>query len=140
MRTAFYPFVSGTRPSIDQQLIYQALDAWSWFWVGVEATLVFILAGFGLIAGGAYEVGLETIGGAIVLAAIGLPAMRGQCSRYAIAQVRAIVADPRPGGRRESGICRASARPLCCPSSGLVIAQHFESHHFHDRHSRSIDL
>jgi hypothetical protein len=94
MRTAFYRFVSGARPSIDQQLVHQALDAWSWFWVGVEATLVFILAGFGLIAGGTYEVGLETIGGAIVFAAIGLPAMRGQCTRYAIAQVRAIVADP----------------------------------------------
>jgi hypothetical protein len=94
MRTAFYPFVSGTHPSIDQQLIHQALDAWSWFWVGIEATFVFVLTGFGLIAGGTYEVGLETIGGAIIFAAIGLPAMRGQCSRYAIAQVRAIAADP----------------------------------------------
>jgi hypothetical protein len=94
MRTAFYPYVSGTKPSIDQQLIYQALDAWSWFWIGVEATFVFTLAGFGLIAGGAFEVGLETIGSTVVLAAIGLPAMRGQCSRYAIAQVRTIVADP----------------------------------------------
>jgi hypothetical protein len=94
MRTAFYPYVSGMQPSIDQQLVYQALDAWSWFWIGVEATFVFILAGFGLIAGGAFEVGLQTIGGTIVLAAIGLPAMRGQCSRYAVAQVRTIVADP----------------------------------------------
>jgi hypothetical protein len=94
MRMAFYAYVSSARPLIDQQLVYQALDAWSWFWIGVEATLVFILAGFGLIAGGAYMVGLETIGGAIIFAAIGLPAMRGQCSRYAIAQARAIVADP----------------------------------------------
>jgi len=94
MRTAFYPFVSGSRPSIDQQLVYQALDAWSWFWVGIEATFVFVVTGFGLIAGGTYEVGLETIGGAIIFAAIGLPAMRGQCSRYAIAQVRAIAGDP----------------------------------------------
>jgi hypothetical protein len=94
MRTAFYPFVSGTHPAIDQQLVHQALDAWSWFWVGVEATLLFILAGFGLIAGGTYEVGFETIGGTVLLAAIGLPAMRGQCSRYAVAQVRKIAADP----------------------------------------------
>ena len=94
MRAAFYPFVSSSRPSIDQQLVYQALDAWSWFWVGIEATFVFILLGFGLIAGGTYEVGLETIGGAIIFAAIGLPAMRGQCIRYAIAQVRPIAADP----------------------------------------------
>jgi hypothetical protein len=94
MRTAFYPFVSSSHPSIDQQLVQQALDAWSWLWIGVEATFVFILAGFGLIAGGTYQVGLEMIGGAITFAAIGLPAMRGQCSRYAIAQVRAIAADP----------------------------------------------
>jgi hypothetical protein len=94
MRTAFYPFVSGPQPQIDPQLIQQALDAWSWFWIGVEATLVFLLAGLGLIASGAYDVGFETIGGALVLAAIGLPAMRGQCRRYAIAQVRAIVVDP----------------------------------------------
>jgi hypothetical protein len=94
MRKAFYPFVSGPQPQIDPQLIEQALDAWSWFWIGVEATFVFIIAGLGLIASGVYDIGLQTIGGALVLAAIGLPAMRGQCRRYAIAQVRAIVVDP----------------------------------------------
>lgn len=94
MRTAFYPFVNGTQPSIDQQLVHQALDAWSWFWIGVEATLVFTLTGFGLIAGGNCAAGFETIGGAFIFATVGLPAMRGQCSRYAIAQVRAIMADP----------------------------------------------
>jgi hypothetical protein len=93
MRSTFYAHVSGSRPSIDQQLIHQALDAWSWFWVGVEATLVFVLAGLGLVASGTWASGLETIGGAIVLATFGLPAMRGQCVRYAIAQVRAIVDD-----------------------------------------------
>jgi len=94
MRTAFYKFVSGSRPSVDQQLIHQALDAWSWFWVGVEATIVFIFAGLGLIVGGSYVAGLEMIGGAIVVATFGLPAMRGQCRRYATAQVRTIVDDP----------------------------------------------
>jgi len=94
MRRSFYAYVSGPRPQIDPQLTQQALDAWSWFWVGVEASLVFVLGGLGLIAGGAYQVGLQTIGGTLILAAIGLPAMRGQCKRYAIAQVRAIVLDP----------------------------------------------
>jgi hypothetical protein len=94
MKTAFYSFVSGSRPSVDQQLVHQALDAWSWFWVGVEATVVFIVTGFALVACGVYDVGLETIGGTIIAAGIGLPAMRAQCCRYAIAQVRAIVADP----------------------------------------------
>jgi hypothetical protein len=94
MRKAFYSFVSGPRPQIDPQLIQQALDAWSWFWIGVEATLVFTLTGLGLIASGVYQVGFQIICGTLVLAAIGIPAMRRQCQRYAIAQVRAIVADP----------------------------------------------
>jgi hypothetical protein len=93
MRSTFYAFVSGSRPQVDQQLIHQALDAWSWFWVGIEATLVFVLAGLGLVASGAWVIGLETIGGAVALAAFGLPAMRVQCVRYAVAQVRAIVED-----------------------------------------------
>jgi hypothetical protein len=94
MRKAFYPFVNGARPQLDPQLIHQALDAWSWFWIGVEATLVFMFTGFALIAAGVYEAGFQTIGGTIVVAAIAIPAMRSQCKRYGIAQVRAIVDDP----------------------------------------------
>jgi hypothetical protein len=93
MRKAFYPFVNGPQPLIDPQLVHQALDVWSWFWIGVEATYVFILTGLALVAGGVYAVGFEVIGGAVLLAAIGLPAMRRQCQRYAVAQVRAIVRD-----------------------------------------------
>jgi hypothetical protein len=94
MRKAFYPFVNGARPQIDPHLIHQALDAWSWFWIGVEATLVFMLTGLGLIACGVYEAGFETFSGTFVVAAIAIPAMRSQCKRYGIAQVRAIVEDP----------------------------------------------
>jgi hypothetical protein len=94
MRKAFYPFVCGSQTKIDPQLIQQALDAWSWFWIGVEAALLFTLTGFGLIANGAYAFGFQTIGGTLVIAAIGLPSMRAQCKRYAVAQVRAILADP----------------------------------------------
>ena len=93
MRNAFYPFVSGSQPQIDPQLIQQALDAWSWFWIGIELSLIFVVTGFCLIAGGVLQTGLQTIGGTLVLSAIGLPAMRSHCKRYAVAQVRAIVAD-----------------------------------------------
>jgi hypothetical protein len=41
-----------------------------------------------------FATGLQTLGGAMIFAAIGLPAMRNQCRRYAVAQVRAIVGDP----------------------------------------------
>jgi hypothetical protein len=94
MRRIFYPYVSGPHPQIDPHLIQQALDAWSWLWIGIEATLVFVLTGLGLIGSGAYPAGFQILSGTLVVATIGLPAMRGQCKRYAVAQVRAILADP----------------------------------------------
>ncbi|HEX3599573.1 MAG TPA: hypothetical protein VHU84_05485, partial [Lacipirellulaceae bacterium] len=94
MRQAFYAYVSGSQPIVDQHLVEQALDAWSWFWVGVEGTFIFMLAGLGLVGSGVFATGLQTLGGAMIFAAIGLPAMRNQCRRYAVAQVRAIVGDP----------------------------------------------
>jgi len=94
MRNGFYAFVSPSTPQIDPQLVYQALDAWSWFWVGVEAALLFVLAGFTLIAASQHAAGLETLAITIAIASVGLPLMRRQCERYAVAQVRAIVADP----------------------------------------------
>jgi hypothetical protein len=100
MRTSFYAFVSGPQPQIDPQLVQQALDAWSWFWIGVEATLLYIMTGLMLVAASEYRTGLETVGAALALAAIGLPLMRAQCHRYAVAQVRAILTDP----ARESAV------------------------------------
>jgi hypothetical protein len=94
MRQAFYPFVSSRQTPIDRELVLQALDAWSWFWIGIEATLVFTLTGLVLVAGGAYEAGFLTIAGTLLAANLALPAMRSQCQRYAVAQVRAILADP----------------------------------------------
>lgn len=93
MRQSFYQFASSRSPQIDEHLIHQLLDLWSWFWVGLEATTVFVLTGFALVAVQAYEVGLATFGGALLLAAIGLPLIRLQCRGYAIAQVKAILAD-----------------------------------------------
>jgi hypothetical protein len=94
MRRAFYAFVSGPSPTVDPQLVHQALDAWSWLWVGIEAAAVFIACGFGLVACGLPELGLEIIGATLILASVGFFATRAQCKRYAIAQVRAIVSTP----------------------------------------------
>jgi hypothetical protein len=60
----------------------------------IEATLVFTISGLCLIAGGIYNDWLLTIGATLLVAAVALPAIRSQCERYAIAQVRAILADP----------------------------------------------
>jgi hypothetical protein len=117
MRKAFYPFVSSSHPQIDPQLIHQALDAWSWFWVGVEATLLFTLTAFGLIAGGAYRIGFQTLSIVLALAALGLPALRSQCKRYAHAQVRAILAHP-----TRAAAVRAALEELAADGTGRRLA------------------
>ncbi len=94
MRRTFYEYVGGSQPQIERQLIHRALDQWSWFWIGLEAAFVFVLASFVLFAAGAYQVGAITLLSTLAAAAIGLPFVRNECRRYAIAQVRAIVADP----------------------------------------------
>lgn len=94
MRHAFYAFVSGRDPNVDEQLIHRALDSWSWFWSGIEATVVFVVAGLVLVASGAAESGFTTLVAALSLASIALPAIRAECKRYAVAQVREIASDP----------------------------------------------
>lgn len=41
MYAVFYPYAGFKDPKIDSQLIRNALDAWGWFWVAVEAVCVF---------------------------------------------------------------------------------------------------
>jgi hypothetical protein len=94
MRKAFYQFATTRSPQIDEHLVHQALDLWSWFWIVLEASVLFVVTGFALIASGVYEPGLLTFAGALLMATVGLPAIRLQCKRYAIAQVRAILNDP----------------------------------------------
>jgi hypothetical protein len=117
MRRAFYPFVSGTQPQIDGQLVQQALDAWSWFWVGLEATLLLTITAFGLIAGGAYTVGFQALWGALAMASFGLPAIHAQCRRYGAAQVRAILDEP-----ARAAAVRAAFDELLGAKAGVRLA------------------
>jgi hypothetical protein len=94
MREAFYPFVSGPQPAVDHHLIQQALDAWSWFWIGVVSTALFIVTGLALVACGVTVTGLQVVGWTLLAAVVCLPAAYGQCRRYAVAQVRTILDDP----------------------------------------------
>jgi len=55
---------------------------------------VFAIASFALVATGSFQLGLTALVSTLALAAIGLPAIRNECRRYAIAQVRAIVSEP----------------------------------------------
>lgn len=94
MRTCFYRHVSGPSPSIDEHLVHQALDLWSWFWIGLETSLLFFLTGLLLLAGSSYTAGALVLSGAIGFALVGLPLIRHQCKQYALAQVKVIMSDP----------------------------------------------
>ncbi|QDS99973.1 hypothetical protein [Adhaeretor mobilis] len=94
MRGAFYPFVSGRDPQIDETLIYRARDLWSWLWIGLEATTIFVATGMMLVATGAQQPGITVMLTTLAFAAVGLPAVRNECRRHAVAQVREIVRDP----------------------------------------------
>lgn len=94
MHQAFYRYANSQTPQIDLHLIHQALDLWSWFWIGIEAALVFVITSFVLIAAGSMKVGLLTFASTLALTSSLLPTIRLQCKRAAIAQVRAIMADP----------------------------------------------
>jgi hypothetical protein len=98
MRKVFYPYVSGPQAAVDSLLVHQALDAWSWLWIGLEATVVWSLAGYALVATETTRLGLQTLAATFAFAVLGLPALRAQCARFAYAQVRAILADPARGG------------------------------------------
>jgi len=45
MHQAFYRFASGNSPQIDGHLVHQALDLWSWFWIGLQSVVVYTLTG-----------------------------------------------------------------------------------------------
>ncbi|QDU87644.1 hypothetical protein Pla175_10100 [Pirellulimonas nuda] len=93
MRDAFYSHTGGRHAVVDESLVHQALDAWSWFWVGLEAATVLSVVSLLLVACGAQAVGLKTLAWSIAFAVIGLPMLRNQCKRYAWAQVSVIVSD-----------------------------------------------
>jgi hypothetical protein len=113
MRKAFYRFASSRTPQIDEHLVHQALDLWSWFWIVLETAVLFVVTGLALVAVGQHEMGLATFGSAIAGAVVTLPMIRLQCKRYAIAQVRAILADP----SREAIVRQAFASLVSQPTA-----------------------
>ncbi len=98
MRQTFYRYVSGHPVAIDPQLVHQALDSWSWFWITMETATLFVGTSLLMVACGAHEPGIRALLVTLVVAAGALPTLRAKCRRLAIAQVRAILSDDR---RRE---------------------------------------
>ncbi|MCA9230963.1 MAG: hypothetical protein KDA57_09945 [Planctomycetales bacterium] len=94
MGKAFYQFTGSKNPQIDEHLIHQALDWWSWLWVVLEASLVFALTGLTLVSFGVYGLGIAMTFGPLAAAALTIPIIWSQCRRYAIAQVAAILSNP----------------------------------------------
>jgi hypothetical protein len=92
MGEVFYKYASSTKPKIDRHTITQALTAWSWYWLCLEAIVIIILtAVIALLA-------KQFIGAAVLVAvAITLSLLMcwfwSDCKKYADSQVRQILND-----------------------------------------------
>lgn len=64
MRRVFYKYTSSMsdKPLVDKHDIVQALDAWSWFWVGLEGSFYWAIISIAAICFGSPPIGLIAIG------------------------------------------------------------------------------
>jgi hypothetical protein len=95
MHAVFYKYASSAadKPLVDKHDIEHALNAWSWFWVFVEAVFYF---GVGAIIAWCLHsrdlaMTLTTVSFALLVTAF---AQRARLGRYARPQIESIAADP----------------------------------------------
>ena len=92
MNAAFYRYASSTKPAIDEHLIHEALDTWSWIWVLSEALVVTALVSVVLVVYGRLEATLWLALGAVIAIAL-MRLLYVRCSRLALDEVAAITSD-----------------------------------------------
>lgn len=93
MAEVFYKYVSGSNnPEIDKHLVTQALTAWSWYWICVEAIAVIIPTALILAYYNLWQCSTLLLGVVILLQLI-MKSFRAEASKYAEAEVDAILAD-----------------------------------------------
>jgi hypothetical protein len=95
MHAVFYKYASGRadKPLVDKHDIEQALNAWSWYWVFVEATFYF---GVGAIVAwwlGSGSLASTFTGISVILLAVAF-VQRIRLANYARPEIDSIVADP----------------------------------------------
>lgn len=93
MSDIFYRYASSTNPVIDNHLIWNALDKWSWFWICIEGEAVGVLALTLLLSVGAYQ-SAAFLGSILFLATLAVTQINRACASAAHRQVREILKDP----------------------------------------------
>jgi hypothetical protein len=95
MRKVFYRYASSRvdAPLVDKHEIEQALDAWSWFWVCVEAVIIFTCTGLIAHFFHAHKLGIRLLiiaGSLVLLAAV----LFSRVGKYTRVEILAIATDP----------------------------------------------
>jgi len=107
MYRVFYRYAGFADPKIDKQLIRTALDHWGWFWVGVEAGILFAITSIILLALQA-QTQLHICLLLLLLSGILLLVQWPPCRESAAREVEAILDDP----ERKAGISGALAEAI----------------------------
>jgi hypothetical protein len=108
MYDVFYPYAGFADPKIDKQLIRTALDNWGWFWVGMEAGLLFAITSATLLLLHA-QMQLYICLLLFLLSGILLLLQWPACRRSAEREVAAILDDPARRGEVSAALADAIA-------------------------------
>ena len=94
MSDVFYRYASSTNPVIDQHIIWTALDRWSWFWICIEAIVVF-LAGFVTLISISADRAAAWVAVFVIIGILTATQVNRVCASTARAEIRTILEDPR---------------------------------------------
>jgi hypothetical protein len=94
MDDVFYAYASGSakRQMIDDHAITQALTAWSWYWLCVEAIAV-VIPTAAILAFSGQSFWVESLLAIVLSLMLMMRVFRADCAKYADSQVRQILND-----------------------------------------------
>jgi hypothetical protein len=93
MSRTFYRYASFEEPSISKAAVLGAIDLWTWYWILLEAIVMFIIACIVLVAVKAYAGSVLLLTMAFICALV-FATYFEVCGRRADAQIDEIVSDP----------------------------------------------
>jgi hypothetical protein len=93
MQRTFYVYASFEDPKISKALVLGAIELWTWYWIALEASALFVVAALILLLNRAYQAAGEAIGVSLLLALI-FSSCFFACGKRAEYQINEIVAAP----------------------------------------------
>lgn len=93
MKNIFYKYASSTEPKIDVHLIHSALGMWTWFWIILDSTLVFLIIGFIYLLSPFSSLKLLLFILLVLLLVMFMVLVKNSCKKYAEQEVECILED-----------------------------------------------